>query len=968
MAAVESKAIKVLAAPAATTPRTQSVGCCQRVSGYPLTWVTGLAVLAGSLAAYMSAFAGQSEGGSGEADLGSIDTISHEVTQAVALISIMLSVAILMLALLLLRKTLLRMCSGSQAGRGACCSRLMAPRSGVFAWLRGELQGTPDSSLLAELLGLFWLLMGAHSMICGVLLALPSSRPTSLTSFMAWRFIFGSNANSLMYPLGTVFLHYADAAAIDIYGTSSTTRVRRWLSSSLQACMTPTAAEGVIDAITHWGVVLLNWFLSKIAGVYGPPCTSGLLDDASLGCRVAPLLFWLTIVGGSLQALLRVLTLRSTILNTALSRVGPTLVAGILLPAVILGPFLPPHVWTVPQNWTIGIFSGLIVPAIIYVSSLFQDLSKVGSLTRFLRYMSHEVRVPANAAVLAVDEILGELQGSRAASPSGPSSLAAANWATTPVSEPRVERSESKGHRASHGLRSLPGSDSVELPRAGSLASTPGMAGEGGTHSIASDGSAGEAKVYEPPVESPGHRGAWRQSKPLILPPIRTTPPPASLLASDKTAALEDALLGPAVDARSALMHMKGLLDRTLDLAKLEAGLAGLDMMRFNFTELCTSIGSALAPAFRLSGVSLDWRLQGTGQGDVWLEADALRLQQALTNILQNGAKYAGRGNRVTVTGFLVDRRAAVQASPSAGGVAVDVDDSTGAGLPGAGSAKASGCSWMPTPCHSCCICGQGLDEALATGQQAKLVLRIVDTGRGMTPQEQASIFTPFSRLHTAEEGTGLGLNIAKKAMQAHGGDVLVWSAGRGRGTTFTVSAVVGLAHPVQAGVEAAADANPLARSDSMPDVGAGAGPAAPPASGLHVLVVDDDTATRRIVSRLVRRLPGVATVACASDGREAVSAVLGDDAGPMPHLITLDNSMPRLTGEEAALELRAGGFQGLIVGMTGNALACDLASFRDAGADEVVVKPVRRVDLVRAVEQALQRKGGAPPPELSPV
>ncbi len=79
----------------------------------------------------------------------------------------------------------------------------------------------------------------------------------------------------------------------------------------------------------------------------------------------------------------------------------------------------------------------------------------------------------------------------------------------------------------------------------------------------------------------------------------------------------------------------------------------------------------------------------------------------------------------------------------------------------------------------------------------AVLVVTVTDTGRGMTPAEQRGIFTPFSRLHSAQEGTGLGLNIARKAMRAHGGDVRVHSEGLGKGCTFIVSAAIRLKRAV---------------------------------------------------------------------------------------------------------------------------------------------------------------------------
>ncbi|KAF7308311.1 Histidine kinase domain-containing protein [Mycena chlorophos] len=120
------------------------------------------------------------------------------------------------------------------------------------------------------------------------------------------------------------------------------------------------------------------------------------------------------------------------------------------------------------------------------------------------------------------------------------------------------------------------------------------------------------------------------------------------------------------------------------------------------------------------------------------------------------------------------------------------------------------------------------------------------------------------------------------------------------------------------------------------------------------VLVVDDDSVTRALCSKVLTKLGCI--VHTAKDGQECVDLVLG--APPYTYdLICLDNFMPVLTGEEAVKEIRMKDRDDYIVGCTGNALTEDQVSYREAGADDVVVKPVMIGDFKRLVQTAQQRR-----------
>jgi CheY-like chemotaxis protein len=81
-----------------------------------------------------------------------------------------------------------------------------------------------------------------------------------------------------------------------------------------------------------------------------------------------------------------------------------------------------------------------------------------------------------------------------------------------------------------------------------------------------------------------------------------------------------------------------------------------------------------------------------------------------------------------------------------------------------------------------------------------------------------------------------------------------------------------------------------------------------------------------------------------ADDGNSCVEAVkhrLEVECADMFQAILIDGSMPKMSGPQAIKQVRELGYNGLIVGVTGNGAADDIVAFIDAGADSVLVKPV---------------------------
>lgn len=122
--------------------------------------------------------------------------------------------------------------------------------------------------------------------------------------------------------------------------------------------------------------------------------------------------------------------------------------------------------------------------------------------------------------------------------------------------------------------------------------------------------------------------------------------------------------------------------------------------------------------------------------------------------------------------------------------------------------------------------------------------------------------------------------------------------------------------------------------------------------TSFKILVVDDSALVRKMSIKLMKSLGHSCEEA--DDGDVAVSLVRSNQ---IYDIILMDNQMPRMTGEEAVLVIRNElCFSGMIFGVTGNALAEDIQSFIDKGADDVIIKPLNAGALNNAIEKTRKK------------
>ena len=234
------------------------------------------------------------------------------------------------------------------------------------------------------------------------------------------------------------------------------------------------------------------------------------------------------------------------------------------------------------------------------------------------------------------------------------------------------------------------------------------------------------------------------------------------------------------------------------------------------------------------------------------------------------------------------------------------------------------------------------------------LTLEVIDTGIGIGPVEQASVFEPFVQADVSTTrrfgGTGLGLAIVRQTVELMDGTVALKSE-LGMGTTITLTIPAEVAEPELPAVALEPVAAEAAEPEPEPEPATAAPAPATTTSldGLQVLLVEDGPDNQRLISHHLRRAG--ADVSVAGDGAAALEQVKRQERlGRDFDLVLMDMQMPILDGYETTTRLKGDGFEPPIVALTAHALPEDRDRCLAAGCDGFLTKPITRATLIDAV------------------
>lgn len=325
------------------------------------------------------------------------------------------------------------------------------------------------------------------------------------------------------------------------------------------------------------------------------------------------------------------------------------------------------------------------------------------------------------------------------------------------------------------------------------------------------------------------------------------------------------------------------LINDILDLSKISAGQLTLDYIPFCPAQAAEDAIAALGPKAAEKGLNI------TCDGDFGARqvfiGDERRLKQVLMNLIGNAIKFTEKGS-------------------------VDVFVRTG--------------------------------EEIINGRPTRLDFKVVDSGIGITEENQNKLFRPFSQAHSDISrrygGTGLGLAICKQLVEKMGGHIWLEST-PGKGSTFSFYIVCKAADEPIEETQSRISEEMEKQAKTLP---------------LQILIADDNLINQEVMSLYIEEMGYKPEVV--ESGRAAVNAVKDHQID----LILMDLRMPDMDGIEATQAIREwertnpveGRKRTRIVALTADAVKSDSERCMQMGMDGYLTKPIDPDQILRVIKQ----------------
>ncbi len=320
---------------------------------------------------------------------------------------------------------------------------------------------------------------------------------------------------------------------------------------------------------------------------------------------------------------------------------------------------------------------------------------------------------------------------------------------------------------------------------------------------------------------------------------------------------------------------MLALLNDILDFEKIESGKMDLENINFDLKRLVRSVYTLMRGHAESKNIELV--LEIDSQVPNWVYGDPTRMRQVLLNLINNAIKFTSKGT-----------------------VYLRVRDLTG-------------------------------ETEKNQDKIHQIYFAVQDSGIGIGPENQKKLFMPFAQADTTISrkygGTGLGLTICKRLIEAMGGAISINSK-EGEGSTFffTIS--------MKEGNEIDEEGTEISNTNDTFQL-----QKANFKSSLNVLIVDDNGINQKVVTGFIEKLG--ARCMAAGNGADAL-----DLHSRYPFdMILLDIELPDMNGMEITKIIRGLSIPSKanlpIIALTGNTQDEDIKDYLASGMDDVAAKPI---------------------------
>lgn len=317
------------------------------------------------------------------------------------------------------------------------------------------------------------------------------------------------------------------------------------------------------------------------------------------------------------------------------------------------------------------------------------------------------------------------------------------------------------------------------------------------------------------------------------------------------------------------------LIDDLLDLSKIEAERFEIEPKDFELFAALEDALSSIQLKVREKGLSLRQTINGTVPQ--FINTDPVRFRQVLVNLLGNAVKFTESGN-------------------------IDLQI-----------------------------------EIKKQGQKNLLLVRVKDTGIGLSEDHQKRIFARFvqgdASVTRKYGGTGLGLILSRRLAQLMGGDLILEQSAEGEGSSFVFTLELReLSQPVRSSRALDSSAKPRNPKTRL--------------AGMEFLVVDDSIDNQMISQLFIENAGG--QVQIANNGLEAVNRLETEifDA------VLMDIQMPVMDGYQALKVAREKGYRKPIIALTAHALKEEKDACLAAGFTDYISKPIDRNALIQRLAE----------------